>query len=244
MRFQFVNFYEDVVINERNIFFVFAFSCKKLISSKSFIWKGIVFVYSIIKDQISRIKMLRNALNFCWNLPMLIQFLSDWILNCCIFLILWQTHQKIYLKIFSICFRKSSWEHFSHLISSESLRSWSFYEHDPSFFVAFVGITKKFEMILLGRREIFSHKLGKWSQPWMCSECLVRFSNFGRVKRCGRFDQFEVRLDIFIFQTENKTGQQRRSTVPCIIVSFHNSRRELKTDTFLFMERSNDQDAS
>ena len=73
----------------------------------------------------------------------------------------------------------------------------------------------------------------------MCSECLVRFSNFGRVERCGRFDQFEVRLDIFIFQTENKTGQQRRSTVPCIIVSFHNSRRELKTDTFLFMERSN-----
>ena len=92
MRFQFVNFYENVVINERNIFFVFAFSCKKLISSKSFIWKGIVFVYSIIKDHISRIKILRNALNFYWNLPMLIHFLSDWILNCCIFPILWQTH--------------------------------------------------------------------------------------------------------------------------------------------------------
>ena len=53
-----------------------------------------------------------------------------------------------------------------------------------------------------------------------------------------------MRLDIFIFQTENKTGQQRRSTVPCVIVSFHNSRRELKTDAFLLIERSNDQDPS
>ena len=172
---------------------------------------------------------------------MLIHFLSNCILNGCILAFLWQTHQKINLKIFSICLRKQSWEHFSHLISSESFWSWSFYEHDPSLFVAFVGIPEKFEMILLGRREIFSHKFRKWSQSWMCSECLVRFSNFGRVKCCRRFDQFKVRLNISVFQTEDKTGQQGSSTVPCVIVSFNNSRRELKTDTLLFLERYNGQ---
>ena len=170
---------------------------------------------------------------------MLIHFLSNRILNGFILAFLWQTHQKINLKIFSICLWKQSWEHFSHLISSESFRSWSFYEHDPSLFDAFVGITKKFEMVLLGWREIFSHKLGKWSQSWMCSECLVRFSNFGRVKCCRRFDQFKVRLNISIFQTEDKTREQGSSTVPCVIVSFHNSGCELETDTLSFLERSN-----